>query len=189
MQAGIHLPALSRSVQERLMTLPHLPGYGKPGNPVDVRGAGLDRAPTSQTLQPFFDDPDTDALLLLLAKPLSRPEDMETAQAIVSSASISPKPIFVVWMGGRDFPALQGRAGQPHPARSGDRSSNSRAIAFAPWDAISITQVSERHGWRTEIQNGSSSRSHTFLPLTCCKPTMPLASSPVSAPEEALAGS
>ena len=109
MQAGIHLPPLSSTMQERLIALPHLLSYGKPGNPVDVRGAGLDRAPTVQTLQPFLEDPDTDALLLLLAKPLSRPEDLETAQAIVSVASGSPKPVLVVWMGYRDYPALQGR--------------------------------------------------------------------------------
>jgi acyl-CoA synthetase (NDP forming) len=102
-RAAIPLPIFGRALRERLHSLPYLLHYGEIGNPADVRGAGLERAATLQTLQPFHDDPDIDALLLLLAKPVSRIADLETASAIVASAARSAKPLLVVWMGQRQF--------------------------------------------------------------------------------------
>jgi acyl-CoA synthetase (NDP forming) len=98
-EAGISLHPLSQGVRARLLDLPHLFHFGELDNPLDVRAGGLSGPQTIQTLAPLLEDEDTDALLLLLAKQLARPEDLETAEAIIAAAKDTNKPVMVVWMG------------------------------------------------------------------------------------------
>lgn len=97
--AGITLHPFAPTLQKRLLMLPHLLHFGSIDNPADVRGAGLSGVQTIRTLQPFLDDQETHALVLLLAKQLARPEDLETANAIIASARSTSKPVMVVWAG------------------------------------------------------------------------------------------
>lgn len=97
--AGIHLHRFNPHLKQRLAALPHLFHFGDFDNPADVRADGLRGKNTSQTLQPFLEDEETDGLVLLLAKRLDRPEDLETAQAIITVAQSTSKPILAVWVG------------------------------------------------------------------------------------------
>lgn len=101
--AGIHLHRFNPYLKQRLVALPHLFHFGDFDNPADVRADGLRGHKTLQTLQPFLEDEETDGLMLLLAKRLDRPEDLETAQAIITAAQSTPKPILVVWVGPRNY--------------------------------------------------------------------------------------
>ncbi|HYN87519.1 MAG TPA: CoA-binding protein [Ardenticatenaceae bacterium] len=99
--AGLHLPTPGSWLQGRLRGLDHLAGGGDLGNPADVRGPAVIGAAAAETLAPFMDDPETDVVLLLLAKAAVREEDAGTAEAIIAAARRSPKPLAVVWVGQR----------------------------------------------------------------------------------------
>lgn len=98
---GLSAPPLSATLEEKLRALPYIPDFGLLANPSDVRGSSVIGATTSQTLAPFLADPDTDAVLLLLAKSAVREQDEATAHAIVDAAKSSEKPLAVVWVGQR----------------------------------------------------------------------------------------
>ena len=102
-RVGLELPPLSDEVQAQLHTLPHLLQFDALGNPADVRGASVIGATTAQTLTPFLDDPDTDVVLLLLAKSALREGEDVTAQAIIQAAQATEKPLIVVWVGQREI--------------------------------------------------------------------------------------
>ena len=99
--AGLTLPALSEQTRAALRALPGLAGLGELHNPADVQGAAVIGPATAETLAPFMDDVGTDAVLLLLAKSSVRQEDGPTAEAIITAARRSPKPLLVVWTGQR----------------------------------------------------------------------------------------
>ena len=105
-QAGLLLPPLSDAVQTKLHELPHLLQFGDLGNPADVRGASVIGSATSETLKPFLQDPETDIVLLLLAKSTLREGEDDTANAIVEAVEQSEKPLVVVWVGQRDAKAM-----------------------------------------------------------------------------------
>ncbi|MGH2544882.1 MAG: hypothetical protein ACRDIB_18985, partial [Ardenticatenaceae bacterium] len=56
---------------------------------------------TADTLAPFLADPETDTVLLLLAKSATREQSAATAEAIAAAALRSVKPLVVVWVGQR----------------------------------------------------------------------------------------
>ncbi|MEA3334295.1 MAG: CoA-binding protein [Chloroflexota bacterium] len=99
--AGLKLPPLSDHLERQLRCLPHILDFGALGNPADVRGAAVIGPATGQTLAPFLADPDTDVVLLLLAKSAVREQDAATASAIIAAARQSEKPLIVVWVGQR----------------------------------------------------------------------------------------
>ncbi len=101
-RAGLILPPLSDNVQKQLHTLPHLLNFDALGNPADVRGASVIGEATAQTVAPFLADPDTDVVLLLLAKSALRAGEDETAQAIIQATQMTKKPLLVVWVGQRE---------------------------------------------------------------------------------------
>ncbi|MCK5919412.1 MAG: hypothetical protein KAG66_00620, partial [Methylococcales bacterium] len=101
-KAGLKMPALSPTVQAQLHTLPHLLNFDALGNPADVRGASVIGTATTDTLLPFLHDPDTDVVVLLLAKSTIRAGEDGTAQAIVQATRQSDKPLLVVWVGQRE---------------------------------------------------------------------------------------
>lgn len=100
-RAGLELPSLSDEVQAQLHALPHLLQFDALGNPADVRGVSVIGEATAQTLAPFLDDPDTDIVVLLLAKSALREGEDVTAQAIIEAAQATEKPLIVVWVGQR----------------------------------------------------------------------------------------
>ncbi len=102
--SALHAPPLSRRLIARLRDLSHIPQYGQLGNPTDVRGPSVIGSATTETLMPFLEDPDTDVVVLLLAKSAVREQDAATAQAIVDAARNAGKPLCVVWVGQR-YPA------------------------------------------------------------------------------------
>ena len=102
--AGLPLPPLSRRLRSQLRALPHLLDFGALSNPADVRGQSVIGPAAAETLAPFLHDPDTDVVLLLLAKSAVREEDAATAEAIAQAAQQSAKPLLVVWVGQR-YPA------------------------------------------------------------------------------------
>jgi acyl-CoA synthetase (NDP forming) len=106
-QLGFTLPPLSKKTEAQLHALPHLLHFDALGNPADVRGAGVIGSATGQTLAPFLSDPDTDMVVLLLAKSTLRAGEDETAQAIIQAATLAEKPLIVVWVGQRDNRAAQ----------------------------------------------------------------------------------
>jgi len=107
--AGLSLPPLSSQVEKRLRQLPYIASVGVLGNPTDVRGAAVIGSATRKTLAPFMEDPETDVVLLLLAKPAVREEDVTTAQAIIHVAKTYTKPLIVVWVGLRYPPSAPDR--------------------------------------------------------------------------------
>lgn len=98
---GLNAPPLSAALVEKLRALPHIPPFGALGNPTDVRGSSMIGPATTSTLAPFLEDPDSDVVILLLAKSAVREQDAETARAIVTAAQNSAKPLCVVWVGQR----------------------------------------------------------------------------------------
>lgn len=100
---GLELPPLSDSVQSQLHALPHLLQFDTLGNPADVRGASVIGETTAQTLAPFLADPDTDVVVLLLAKSALREGEDTTAKAIIQVAQPAEKPLIVVWVGQREM--------------------------------------------------------------------------------------
>ncbi len=102
-RAGLELPPLSDNVQNQLHALPHLLHFDALGNPADVRGASVIGEATAKTLAPFLADPDTDVVLLLLAKSALREGEDKTAKAIIQAAQSAEKPLIVVWVGQREI--------------------------------------------------------------------------------------
>jgi len=98
---GLHLPPMSAALVARLRSLPHLAGLSELGNPTDVRGASVLGPTTAETLAPFMSDPDSDIVLLLLAKSVVREQDAATAEAIIATRDAFDKPLVVVWVGQR----------------------------------------------------------------------------------------
>lgn len=98
--SGIELPKFSKKLQEVLKNLGYLIS-NHIENPIDVKGEALIGSRTYDTLKPIFEDEEIEGVLLLLAKPLFRPEDLETAQALVELQRNYPKPLFIVWVGPR----------------------------------------------------------------------------------------
>lgn len=98
---GLSAPPLSETLEKALRELPFIPDFANLGNPSDVRGASVIGAATTQTLIPFLKDPETDVVILLLAKSSVREQDEATANAIVAAAESSSKPLCVVWVGQR----------------------------------------------------------------------------------------
>lgn len=101
--SGVLMHSFSSKLQEELKKLGHIVSSKKVENPIDVRGEALIGSVTYETLQPFFEDEETEGILLLLAKPLYRPEDIETARALIRLKENYSKPLFVVWVGPRNF--------------------------------------------------------------------------------------
>ena len=99
--AGLDLPAPGETIRATLRALPFLLDFDNLGNPADVRGAGVIGQNTAKTLAPFMVDPNSDAVVLLLAKSSVREQDAQTAAAIVSVARQYEKPLLVVWVGQR----------------------------------------------------------------------------------------
>ncbi len=99
--AGLALPPLSLQLQERLQAMGHLLTFGDLGNPTDVRGSGAAGPEAGETLLPFLEDPETDVVVLLLAKSAVRAEDVATAKSIIVAARRTTKPLCVVWTGQR----------------------------------------------------------------------------------------
>ncbi len=93
---------VSSSIVDQLRNLPDILSFGDLGNPADVRGVAVLGRKVAQTLAPFMGDPAYDLVVLLLARALNRAEDLETARALVDLAQRSPKPLAVVWVGGRN---------------------------------------------------------------------------------------
>ena len=100
-RAGLHLSPISATLKEELLSLPHMPQIENLGNPSDVRGTAVIGEATTQTLAPFLRDPDTDVVVLLLAKSTLRAGEDGTALAIVKAAQAAQKPLIVVWVGQR----------------------------------------------------------------------------------------
>lgn len=98
---GLSAPPLSEILTKQIRGLPYIPDFGLLANPCDVRGASVIGDATAQTLSPFLDDPDTDVVVLLLAKSSVREQDEATARSIVKAAQGSEKPLCVVWVGQR----------------------------------------------------------------------------------------
>ena len=99
--AGLKLPPLNDRLVARLRALPTILEFGALENPTDVRGPAVIGAASADTLAPFLEDPDTDAVILLLAKSSVRKEDAATAEAIVAASQTQDKPLLVVWVGQR----------------------------------------------------------------------------------------
>lgn len=100
--SGIAIPEFGNKLKETLKGLWHTNFSRKVENPIDVRGEALIGSVTYETLKPFLEDEEIEGVLLLLAKPLFRPEDLETAHALVRLKENYPtKPVFVVWVGPR----------------------------------------------------------------------------------------
>ena len=99
--AGLELPPLSPALQARLQGMEHLLTFGDLGNPTDVRGSGAAGPEAGETLLPFLEDPETDVVVLLLAKSAVRAEDVATAESIIAAARQATKPLCVVWTGQR----------------------------------------------------------------------------------------
>jgi acyl-CoA synthetase (NDP forming) len=99
--AGLQLPPLGEHVRSRLRGLPTLLNFGALENPTDMRGPSVIGPATAKTLAPFMEDPDTDIVLLLLAKSAVREEDVATAEAIAVATRSCGKPLVVVWVGQR----------------------------------------------------------------------------------------
>lgn len=106
---GLQLPPLSADVQEALRKLPQSPQIGDLGNPADVRGAAVIGEAAARTLWPFIHDPDTDVIVLLLAKSALRMGEDLTAQAITNVFQAAEKPLLVVWVGQRSDAEQQGQ--------------------------------------------------------------------------------
>ncbi len=100
--AGLELPPLSAQVQHTLQGMDKLLAFGDFGNPADVRGAGAAGSQTAATLAPFLADPETDVVILLLAKSAVREEDVATTEAIIAATRKTDKPLGVVWTGQRE---------------------------------------------------------------------------------------
>ena len=101
---GLRLPPMSAALEAQLRTLPHLASLSVLGNPTDVRGASVLGPTTAETLAPFMSDPNSDIVLLLLAKSAVREQDAATAEAIIATRNAFDKPLVVVWVGQR-YPA------------------------------------------------------------------------------------
>lgn len=99
--SALHAPPLSDGLKSRLRGLAYIPDHERLGNPTDVRGPSVIGPATAETLAPFLEDPDTDIVILLLAKSAVREQDAATAQAIVDAAQNAGKPLCVVWVGQR----------------------------------------------------------------------------------------
>ena len=100
-RAGLELPPLSANVQKQLHALPHLRHIHALDNPADVRGISVIGEATAETLAPFLNDPETDVVVLLLAKSTLRAGEDKTAQAIIRATQMAEKPLIVVWVGQR----------------------------------------------------------------------------------------
>lgn len=98
---NIQLSGFGSRLQEKLKNVKHLKLSGEFGNPVDVRGEALIGVNTIGTLQPFFEEEEINAVAVLFAKPLFRPDDLETAEALIKVQAQYQKPLFVVWVGPR----------------------------------------------------------------------------------------
>jgi len=98
---GLIAPPLSKALSQKLLDLPHIPDFGLLANPSDVRGSSVIGEATAETLAPFLNDSDTDAVVLLLAKSAVREQDVETAKSIVDATKSSEKPLIVIWVGQR----------------------------------------------------------------------------------------
>lgn len=96
---GLTAPPLGEHITRQLRALPNILDFGALGNPTDVRGPAVIGDATADTLAPFLADPDTDVVLLLLAKSSVREQDTATAQAIVRAVEDHGKPLVVVWVG------------------------------------------------------------------------------------------
>lgn len=94
-ESGLQLADLTPITVEKLHTF--LPAAASTHNPVDVLGdAGA--ALYKQAIDVLIDDPQTDALIVLLT-PQSMTEVSATAQAIIEARQKSDKPIVVSFMG------------------------------------------------------------------------------------------
>ena len=96
---GLEAPPLNPELRRRIRSLPHILDFGALENPTDVRGAAVIGDATADTLRPFLEDPDTDAVVLLLAKSSVQEQNASTARAIVRAAQAHEKPLAVVWVG------------------------------------------------------------------------------------------
>lgn len=128
-RAGLRLPPPGTYLQKRLAGVAHLRDLDLSGNPADVRGPSMYGPATEGTLLPFLEDPDTDAVLLLLARSAVRDQDAETADYILRAYQAANKPLAVVWVGQRypiepvEYPLghrLLAEAGIPVFEQSGD---------------------------------------------------------------------
>lgn len=100
-QNVLSTPPLNAVLQAQLQAMPHLLSFGNLENPADVRGAGVTGRKIGLTLPPFLEAPDNDLVLVLLARQMDRPEDLETAQTLIEVRQRYQKPLVVVWVGGR----------------------------------------------------------------------------------------
>jgi acyl-CoA synthetase (NDP forming) len=103
-RAGLKLPPPGEWLQKQLDAIPHLRDIGNLSNPADIRGPSMRGPATEETLTPFLADPETDALLLLLARSAVQEHDAETAEYILRAKRKVDKPLGVVWVGQR-YPA------------------------------------------------------------------------------------
>jgi len=98
---GGELAEISDGTMEKLDGF--LPGPWSHGNPVDVLGdAGPERY--AKTLETAADDPESDGLLVILT-PQDMTDPTATAEALVSYARSTSKPVLASWMGGPEISA------------------------------------------------------------------------------------
>lgn len=96
---GLNLPELSGDTLDEILALDHLLTFGILRNPADVRGAGTQGPTIGKTIEPMIRDEKFANLVILLARPVTRGRDIETAEGIIKITKTTKKPIFVVWTG------------------------------------------------------------------------------------------
>jgi acyl-CoA synthetase (NDP forming) len=102
--AGFELPESSQNLRDRLRNMHHTQALNLSANPIDVRGKNITGAITYQTLQPFMEDMENDLVVVAMAKPQYRSEDIEASQAILSLSKETGKPVVVIWSGPKTPP-------------------------------------------------------------------------------------
>lgn len=158
---GLIAPPLSTEVVRQLRTLPHILDFGALGNPADVRGPAVIGDATADTLAPFLADPDSDVVLLLLAKSSAREQDVATAQAIVRAAETHDKPLVVVWVG-------QQRPLEPlaHPLARDILRQAGIPVYDQPGDAIrSLARAVTYQRFRQKYLNEATNSQSSDIPL------------------------
>jgi len=95
---GIHLPDLTGSTLEELLSLEGLLTFGKLGNPADIRGQGM--GIIKQVLPPILRDEKFSVILICLAFSTVGPGlAQKIAPDIIELSKTTDKPIVVLWIG------------------------------------------------------------------------------------------
>ncbi|HUX20012.1 MAG TPA: CoA-binding protein [Spirochaetia bacterium] len=97
--AGLDPRPLSAGLQKLLRDRRIVPEQQTLLNPVDLRGDAMRGRAIVENAAPFFEDAETDVVVLLFAKNPNREVEQETASGVIELSRRYEKPLLVVWVG------------------------------------------------------------------------------------------